>query len=511
LSAHNSSAMKTPVKLIITIAVAVILVCSGYALLLNGQTSQPDTSKDTNQDTNESNDTIAPTITSVAGDLIGDAGSTITITTTFSDDVAVTSAKLFYKPATAIAWSSKSILTGSATLSLPAGSNESWYYYIVVDDAAENGPIGDPSADGSSFYTITVLDTPTNPPDDNDTNGDGGNTSQNSSRFVFIELGTKIVCSECPKISVILNELYNSGDYPFYYVSLPQDNPDALARINDYNIWGYPTVYIDGGYTTLIGSSIQKSDFEKNITSAAERIIPRIFVRTTAHWDNRTNIIAINVKVENQEASEYQGRLRVYITELISTKWQAGTPMHFSFLNFLINEDVQIPANDHRIINKTLSAIDLDPENLMIFSVLFNAEKHTGYSQAPDKNPFEAHYVDAVNATRVIQGGNLPPEIGIQNPAVKYFHRFGNPIRKTLTGKTVLVGKTTIVASAHDDSQIQKVEFYVNNKLMATVTQDPFQWIWHKLSFGKKTITIKAYDDSGKQSTASMDVVAFML
>jgi hypothetical protein len=46
---------------------------------------------------------------------------------------------------------------------------------------------------------------------------------------------------------------------------------------------------------------------------------------------------------------------------------------------------------------------------------------------------------------------------------------------------------------------------------MATVTQDPYQWIWHRLSFGKKTITIKAYDDSGKQSTASMDVLAFML
>jgi hypothetical protein len=46
---------------------------------------------------------------------------------------------------------------------------------------------------------------------------------------------------------------------------------------------------------------------------------------------------------------------------------------------------------------------------------------------------------------------------------------------------------------------------------MATVTQDPYQWTWHKLSFGKKTITIKAYDDTGKQSTASIDVVAFML
>ncbi len=86
---------------------------------------------------------------------------------------------------------------------------------------------------------------------------------QNSSRFVFIELGTKIVCSECPKISIILNELYSSGDYPFYYVSLPQDNPKALERINDYNIWGYPTAYIDGGSATLVGSTIEKADFEK--------------------------------------------------------------------------------------------------------------------------------------------------------------------------------------------------------------------------------------------------------
>jgi hypothetical protein len=503
--------MNIPVKVIIMIAISVVLVSSGYTLLFNGLTTRPPTSEDNNQDTNELSDTLTPTITSITGDLMSNAGSTITIMTTFFDNVAVTSAKLYYKPATALAWSSKSILSGSADLSLPAGLNESWYYYVTVDDAAGNGPIGDPSSDGSSYYTITVMDTPMNPPDDNDTNGDDGNNAQNYSRFVFIELGTKIVCSECPKVSVILNNLYKSGDYPFYYVSLPQDNPKALARINDYNIWGYPTVYIDGGYTTLVGSNIQKSDFEKNITSAAERITPLIFISTTAHWDNQTNIISINMDVENHEASDYQGRLRVYITELISTKWQAGTPMHFSFLDFLVNENVQIPVNDHLSINKTLVTSDLDPENLMIFSVLFSAEKQTGYSQAPAKNPFEAHYVDAVSATRVIQGGNLPPEIGIQNPAVKYFHRFGNPVRKTLTGKTVIVGRTTIVASVHDDSQIEKVEFYINSKLMAAVLQDPYQWTWYKLSFGKKIITVKAYDDSGKQSTASIDVVAFML
>jgi hypothetical protein len=502
--------MNTPIKVIILVGISVVLVSSGYAFLLNGFTTQLPKSGDKDQDNKELNDTLAPTITSITGDLMGDAGTTITITTTFLDDVAVTSAKLYYKPATALAWSSKSILTGSATLSLPAGSNESWYYYVTVDDAAGNGPIGDPSSDGSSYYTITVMDTPKNPPNDNDTNGNDNNI-QNSSRFVFIELGTKIVCSECPKISIILNELYNSGDYPFYYISLPQDNPKALERINDYNIWGYPTAYIDGGAATLVGSTIEKADFEKGILNATARTTPQVFINTIAQWNNQTNIISINIAVENHETSDYQGRLRVYITELISTKWQAGTPMHFSFLDFLVNEDVQIRANDHLSLNKTISASDVDPENIMLFSVLFSAEKQTGYSQPPDKNPYEVHGVDAVSATRVIQGGNLPPEVGIQNPSVKYWHRFGNPVRKTMTGKTVVVGKTTIVASVHDDSKIEKVEFYINNKLMTTVTQEPYQWTWHKLSFGKKTITLKAYDDSGKFSTATMDVLAFML
>jgi hypothetical protein len=503
--------MNTPVKVSILVAVSVVLVSSGYALLLNGLTTQPPTSEDNDQDNNELNDTLAPTITSITGDLKGDAGSTITITTTFFDNVAVTSAKLYYRPATALAWSSKSILSGSANLPLPAGSNESWYYYVTVNDAAGNGPVGNPSVDGSSYYTIKVLNTNTIPPDDNDTNNGGSNNNQNTTRFVFVELGTKIVCSVCPKISAIINELYDSGTLPFYYVSLPIDNPKTAERLKEYNLYGTPTAYIDGGYNVLFGSKLQKSDFEKNITVAAARTTPKVFVNTTASWNNHTNIITVAVHVESQEETVYNGRLRVYETELISTKWQAGTPEHFSFLDFLINQDIQIDAKSNLTLTNTMNTADLDPENLMLFSVIFNDEKHSGYSQPPDKNPFDVHVVDAVSATRVVKGGNLPPEVGIQNPVVKTFHRFGKPLRGTLTGKTVLLGKTPIVVSTHDDSKIVKVEFYLNNKLMATVTQEPYQWVWHKFALGKRIISVKAYDDTGKIAVATMNVVAFIL
>jgi hypothetical protein len=500
--------MKTSIKVGLTVVVSILLLLSAYTIFFSGAKNQ---TNDSQEESQEEIDSLPPTITSISGDVAADAGDTITISTDFSDNIGVMSAKLFYRPAEALAWSSKSILAGNASLALPMDSNESWFYYVTVEDAAGNGPIGDPSVDGSSFYTITVHTHEQSPPDDNETTNGDGNNNQDYSRFVFVELGTKIVCSECPKVSVLLDDLYKSDDYPFYYVSLPLDNPKALARLNEYNILGYPTVYIDGGYKVLVGSKVQKSDFEKNITSAAARVTPRIMVSTTAQWNNRTDIITVNVLAMNNEVSSYSGRLRVYITEIISTQWKAGTPEYFSFLDFLINQDIQILGNHNISFTKTLNASDLDPENLMLFSVLFSAETQNGYSQPPDKNSFDAHYVDAVSATRVINGGNLPPEVGIQTPLVKYLHRFGKPIRTTISGKTIVVGKTTILASANDDSKITKVEFYINDKLMATVTQEPYQWLWHRVSFGKKTITVKSYDDTGKTTTARIDVIAFML
>jgi hypothetical protein len=45
---------------------------------------------------------------------------------------------------------------------------------------------------------------------------------------------------------------------------------------------------------------------------------------------------------------------------------------------------------------------------------------------------------------------------------------------------------------------------------MKTITTPAYQWVWHQLAFGKKTITVKAYDDQGKTSSASIDVVVIM-
>ena len=146
----------------------------------------------------------------------------------------------------------------------------------------------------------------------------------------------------------------------------------------------------------------------------------------------------------------------------------------------------------------------------MIFAVVFNAETHIGYSQPPDKNQFNAHYVDAVDATTVVKDGNLPPEVGIQTPAAKYVYRFGKQVRKSFSGNTILLGRITLVAYASDDSKIEKVEFYIDGTLMKTVTDEPYEWFWHQFVIGKKTITVKAFDDEGKTASATIDVFVCM-
>ncbi len=103
-------------------------------------------------------DNDVPSILTITGNSVGTTGETTTVSTTFSDNIGVTVATLFYKTASAGSYSSVSILGGSAGIVIPSNSVESWYYYVTVDDAAGTGPVGNPSVDGSTYFTVSVTD-----------------------------------------------------------------------------------------------------------------------------------------------------------------------------------------------------------------------------------------------------------------------------------------------------------------------------------------------------------------
>jgi PKD repeat protein len=331
---------------------------------------------------------------------------------------------------------------------------------------------------------------------------------------VFIEEGTATWCSNCPSVADILHELYTSGDYNFYYVAMIEDkNTKAHDRLyNDYNILGFPTVFIDGGYQVVMGEKMQ-SVFESAIQNATARETPALEITLTSQWNQNTTRLETTVLIHNAGDASYNGLLRVYLTEIVS-RWNDydGNAYHYGFLDYLLNEEITIAAGDTITRSNSTDGADLDPENLMVIATVFNATAHDGYANPPSENPFNAYYVDATDGVRISEG-NLPPEIGISNPKSGRLHLMGKPIVATPNLKTILLGRTNITVQATDDSSVTKVEFYIDDKKVAESTSAPYEWIWKTPTWlkWKHTIKVVAYDDEGKTSTATMDVSALIL
>ena len=482
--------MKLNLKILTVLIIAILLISSVYIVYFT-------LGKDV--------DDKLPSIGDITGDTTGKKGDFITILATFSDNIKVTNATLYYKKISDIEWNSKSILSGRFDIQL--NYQENLQYYVTVDDAAGNGPVGKPSTDGSIFYTITVVDE----------NNEGNEYTRN----VFLEEASFTTCTYCPIVAGILYDLYTSGDYNFYYVTLIRTNEKAVDRLeNEYNSFTLPSVFVDGGYNVLMGGTHEKSEYAQAIREAEYRLAPDIQLRVTAEYDNNTNKLLSNVFLKNNENEKYDGLLRIYLTEKVS-RWSGpeGQPYHFGFLDYLKKVEIHLDSGENISYDDEMDiTTDLDPENLMVIAVVFNSEKKQGYSDPPaNKFPFDAYYADAVEGSELIEGGNLPPTVGLILPEVGMLHFLGNPIYELkLVKNIVLIGKTKIVANAEDDSGVEKVEFYINGNLVGQDTEEPFEYSFRKVKLLKRfirkyTINVIAYDSEGKTGNSSIEVIGFWL
>ena len=80
--------------------------------------------------------------------------------------------------------------------------------------------------------------------------------------------------------------------------------------------------------------------------------------------------------------------------------------------------------------------------------------------------------------------------------------------------KARIIGEIEIEAyipgSWYEPGDADKVEFYIDNVLKATVTSKPFNWTWDKIAIGKHTIKVIAYDDEGNSATDEREVRKFL-
>jgi len=74
---------------------------------------------------------------------------------------------------------------------------------------------------------------------------------------------------------------------------------------------------------------------------------------------------------------------------------------------------------------------------------------------------------------------------------------------------TMIIGGIDIEVDAYDEDGIDKVEFYIDKKLRATDTTEPYTWTWDERAFGSHMIKVKAYDNAGNSNTARIRVWIF--
>jgi hypothetical protein len=459
----------------------------------------------------EDNDTLPPNIEvlSESKAISTYDGTTITIYVNFSDNVKVTDAQLFYKPVNEKNFSSKSIINKSAILIIPPGTGENYEFYVTVNDAAGNGPVGDPSIDGSRTYIITVVEREN---DSNESNDDV------NIRYVFIEESTATTCKYCPDVADILDELYTSGNHRFFYVSMVDDNPKAKSRLDEYNYYGNPSVFVDGGYQVIVGAK-DKLYYQDAIQNAHRRTTANLTVELTTEIKESNNDVSVKVDLTNNENNPYEGTLRIYVTETRSNSLQDynGKPYKYSFIDFAKNKKISISSNNKISETATIADTDKhDPEDLTIFAVVFGNEKNQAYANPPNENPFDAYYVDACYGISVVEGANLAPNVSISTPQSGKVYILGNKINllDSLTlPRSILIGACDITAVASDEDGIERVELYIDNQLIKEFLSEPYIYTYKNTNLFqfKHTITFIAYDMKGKSATSSRDIFALTL
>lgn len=118
---------------------------------------------------------------------------------------------------------------------------------------------------------------------------------------VFCEEATSTGCPGCPPAREALHNIYESHDYPFYYVAMVYDNPLTHNRLlDDLNTYWVPTLYFDGGHRVLVGAVDADSRFRNAIESCGKRDIHELNLTVSLEWLGN-GVIQIETSITNNE------------------------------------------------------------------------------------------------------------------------------------------------------------------------------------------------------------------
>ena len=111
---------------------------------------------------------------------------------------------------------------------------------------------------------------------------------------------------------------------------------------------------------------------------------------------------------------------------------------------------------------------------------------------------------DWENYTHIPTG--FTPEVEITKPMEKSFYLLNRRIFPLLMN-TIVYGSVDIEVNATSEEGIERVEFYVNEKLKDTVHDEPYKLKWGPILSGRYTIKVIAYDNAGQNASDEIKVL----
>lgn len=241
---------------------------------------------------------------------------------------------------------------------------------------------------------------------------------------VLAEECTATWCPNCPTASEALYNVYHSGEYPFYYVSLINDmNPIAKKRNQDYSfgifkIYGFPTVYFDGGDINMVGHGgtveATETEYRSLIEQEGQRTPKQpITLNSSVVWEGNAKL-TVTITIQNEGNFPYFGRIRSYVTE-IESRWNdySGNPYHFALLDYAVNKLVLLMPGKQKTITGTFDGEevhgnqtyeDITPDNIMVISSIFHWIPHyrIGYESDEFTQRYFARFADQTTAATPI-------------------------------------------------------------------------------------------------------------
>jgi hypothetical protein len=270
------------------------------------------------------------------------------------------------------------------------------------------------------------------------------------SHTILGEFFTLTTCDPCKYAHAALKIMYNASWFPFYYITYVSDvNTHADQRHDELGISATPTVAWDSGYKKdVAATSIEEvmGRYNTSVLLCGNRSVADIDLSLNVTWLGAVNLdpangatgviveknlswtdtgMVINSTVHNNGASQYNGHLHVYVTEINSSYWydHFGDPYTFAFLDYAYNGDITLSAGGTMSNSTTWDGKNHDngygeffdeikQENAMVIASVFN---HYNSDYSDETAGFRAGVGTDPKTFDVYFGNTTPPPMVLSN------------------------------------------------------------------------------------------------